>query len=176
MQLTYLTILCLAITPFVTVAQYDPQALEKAVETIDTYKAKDKKFELYFEDAYGYVVFPKIGKGAYGIGGAFGSGIVYEQGSDIGKAKFIQVSIGFQLGGQAYSMVVFFETKEAFEQFKEGQFEFAAQASAVAIEEGASAHLSYKDGVAIFSMTKGGLMYEAALGGQKMTFKPYKNK
>ena len=92
----------------------------------------------------------------------------------IGKAKITQLTIGFQFGGQAYSQIIFFETQDDLQRFKESKFEFAAQASAVALEQGAAANLSYLDGVAVFTMTKAGLMYEAALGGQELKFKPYR--
>ena len=124
-----------------------------------------------FSSSYGYVIFPNVGKGAIGIGGAAGNGAVYEQGSLIGMAKMTQASIGFQWGGQAYREIIFFETKSDLERFKQNKFEFSAQASAVAVTAGAAANVKYKDGVMIFSQTKGGLMYEASVGGQKFNFK-----
>lgn len=123
-----------------------------------------------FANAYGYVIFPNVGKGAIGIGGAAGNGIVYENGQVIGKAQMKQVSIGFQWGGQAYREVIFFENKNALDRFKEDKFEFSAQASAVAATKGASANVKYTDGVMIFTQQKGGLMYEASVGGQKFDF------
>ncbi len=152
---------------------FNPRALEDAEETKALFIEKDSKFQDYFEEAYGYVIFPAIGKGASGIGGAFGNGTVFEQGEAIGKAKLTQITIGFQFGGQSYRQVIFFETKDDLERFKENRFEFAAQASAVAIEEGAAANFEYADGVAVFTIVKAGLMYEASLGGQKLKFKPF---
>lgn len=174
MKIQLIVFLILTSTPFFLAAQYNPKALEKAEETIAAFKEKNAKFDTYFADAYGYAVFPSVGKGASGIGGAYGTGTAFEQGTPIGKAKITQLTIGFQFGGQAYSQVIFFETQEDLQRFKESKFEFAAQASAVAIEEGAAANLAYRDGVAVFTMTKAGLMYEAALGGQELKFKPYK--
>ena len=125
-----------------------------------------------FEKSYAYAIFPNVGKGAIGIGGAAGNGIVFEQGKAIGKAKMTQITVGFQWGGQAYREVIFFETKDALERFKQDKLEFSAQASAVAVTAGASANVKYADGVMIFTQEKGGLMYEASVGGQKFKFSP----
>ncbi len=124
-----------------------------------------------FNNAYGYVIFPNVGKGGMGIGGASGNGAAYRNGQVIGMAKMTQVTIGFQWGGQAYREVIFFENKEALDRFKENKIELSAQASAVAVTAGASANAKYHDGVMIFTQTKGGLMYEASVGGQKLKFR-----
>lgn len=147
----------------------------------------------YFNKAYGYAMFPTIGEGAFGIGAAHGDGQVYRGGKVTGYTSMTQISIGFQLGGQAYSQIVFFEDKRAYDNFTRGNFEFDASASAVAITAGAQASAGttgttagastgsasgkqavtgYYNGVSIFVHTKGGLMYEAAVGGQKFSFKP----
>ena len=131
---------------------------------------KDGLLKGFFETAYGYVIFPNVGKGGLGVGGAAGNGAVYEQNSLAGMAKLSQLSIGFQAGGQAYSEVIFFETKAELDKFKASKFEFSAQASAVAVTAGASANAKYTDGVMVFTMAKGGLMYEASIGGQKFKF------
>ena len=123
-----------------------------------------------FQSATGYVIFPNVGKGAVGIGGASGNGIVYERGVMIGKAKMSQVSVGFQLGGQAYRELIFFENQESIDRFKKNKVEFSAQASAVAATAGASANAKYHEGVMIYTQQKGGLMYEASVGGQKFKF------
>jgi len=123
-----------------------------------------------FSKSYGYVIFPNVGKGGIGIGGAAGNGIVFQGGSPVGKAKMKQVSIGFQFGGQAYREVIFFETKSDLDRFKSDNFEFSAQASAVAATAGASANVKYANGVMIFTQQKGGLMYEASIGGQKFDY------
>lgn len=123
-----------------------------------------------FTNAYGYVIFPNVGKGGIGIGGAAGNGIVYERGRIIGKAKLTQINFGFQFGGQAYREVIFFETKADLDRFRENKIEFSAQASAVAVTAGVSANVKYKEGVMIFTQQKGGLMYEASIGGQKFSF------
>ena len=146
----------------------------------------------YFAKAYGYAIFPTIGKGGIGIGGAHGSGRVYERGKYVGDTSMTQITVGLQLGGQAFSQVIFFEDDRAFKEFTSGNFEFSAQASAVAITAGASASTSttgntagasggkndattsgnYHKGMAVFTIAKGGLMYEAAIGGQKFSYKP----
>jgi lipid-binding SYLF domain-containing protein len=177
MKTQFIYCLAMVLAPFFLTAQsagYDPQDLDKAGETMLAFMEKDPKFETYFEDAYAYIVFPSIGKGGYVIGGARGSGTVYEAATPIGKASLTQVTLGFQFGGQAYSQVIFFETEADFERFTQNKLEFAAEASAVAIKAGAGASLNYRDGVAVFTKSKAGFMYQAALGGQKLKFKPYK--
>ena len=176
MKTHFILALAFAITPFLTQAQlagYDPNALDKADSTKVKFIDKNEKFQTYFEEAYGYIIFPSVGKGGSVIGGARGIGTVYEAGQPIGKASLTQVTLGFQFGGQAYSQVVFFETQEDMERFKGNKLVFAAEASAVAIKSGAGASLNYHDGVAVFTRTKAGFMYQAALGGQKLKFKPY---
>ena len=150
--------------------KYDPKKTDK---TIAEFKKQDPEIKKYFDSAHGYVVFPSIGKGAFGVGGAAGKGVVYENGTPMGGTNMTQVTVGFQLGGQKYSEVIFFENEESFERFIENDFEFAAQASAVALSSGASANASYKGGVLVFTMAKGGLMYEASVGGQKFKFVPF---
>jgi len=145
----------------------------------------------FFANSYGYAVFPTIGKGGMGIGGAYGKGRVYTGGKYVGDTSMTQVTVGLQLGGQAYSQMIFFEDKRAFDEFTGGNFEFGAQASAVAITAGASAGAStagssvgasggkndattvgkYQKGMAVFTVAKGGLMYEASIGGQKFSYK-----
>ena len=123
-----------------------------------------------FSTSYGYVIFPNVGKGGMGIGGAAGSGIVYEKGVLVGKARLTQLSVGAQLGGQVYKEVIFFESKSDLDRFKENNFEFAAQVSAVAATAGVSANVNYKEGVMVFTQQRGGLMYEATVSGQKFSF------
>jgi lipid-binding SYLF domain-containing protein len=147
-------------------------AQEDVPPVIAKFKAKDPGMAKIFADAVGYVVFPTVGKGGIGLGGARGKGWVYEGGKIIGKSTLTQVSFGFQFGGQAYSEIVFFQTTQALENFKLGHLKFDAQASAVALTARASADLAYRNGVAIVTMSKGGLMYEASVGGQKFSFKP----
>ena len=142
-------------------------ALRKMIKT--TPKLKD-----YYIEAYGYVVFPRVTKAGIGIGGAAGKGVVFRNHQVVGSAKLIQASVGIQLGGQQYSEVIFFKNERAFEHFTNGNLKFDAQASAVALTKGASIDVAYKGGVAVFTKTKGGLMYEASIGGQHFKFKSIK--
>jgi lipid-binding SYLF domain-containing protein len=112
------------------------------------------------------------GKGAIGVGGAYGRGEVWEGGKLVGYSTLTQASIGLALGGQSYTELIFFENKAALDRFKSGGFAFAAQASAVALKSGVSANAKYSDGVAVFTMGQTGLMYEASVGGQKFSFQP----
>jgi len=145
----------------------------------------------YLKTCYGYAVFPTVGKGGLGIGGAHGKGRVYQQGKYIGDTSVTQLSIGFQAGGQAFSQMIFFKDKRALDDFTSGNFEFGADASAIAITAAASAGAGttgaaagastgkkdattageYHNGMAIFTIAKGGLMYQASVGGQKFTYK-----
>ena len=149
------------------------QDVEKAIAE---FKKADSGIAKVFATAHGYAIFPSVGKGAIGIGGAHGNGHVYEQGRLIGHTTLTQVTVGFQFGGQAYREVIFFKDKTALDDFTRGNFEFSAQATAVAITAGASADLAYNGGVAIVTMAKGGLMYEASVGGQKFSYKPVTSK
>ena len=146
----------------------------------------------FFNKAYGYAVFPSIGKGGIGIGAAHGDGTVFVGGKAVGKSSMTQLSVGLQLGGQVFSQIIFFEDKRAFDEFTSGNFEFGAEATAVAITAAASASTStegntatasggknnadtagaYHKGYAVFTVAKGGLMYAATLGGQKYSYKP----
>jgi lipid-binding SYLF domain-containing protein len=145
-----------------------------AAEAVATFKQKDPGLKRFFENAYGYAVFSSVGKGGFGIGGAHGKGLLFEQGAPVGRSTLSQVTIGLQMGGQVYSEIIFFKDKTALDDFKRGNYEVGAQASAVAATVGASADASYNGGVAIFTIAKGGLMYEASVGGQKFSYKPYK--
>ena len=127
----------------------------------------------HLKKARGFAVFPNVGKGGIGIGGARGKGEVFEKGHVIGSTTLTQVSIGFQLGGQAFSQIIFFKDKKSLDRFTEGNFEFGASASAALISEGAIASADYSDGVAVLTFSKGGLMYEASIGGQKFSYEEY---
>jgi lipid-binding SYLF domain-containing protein len=150
--------------------KYDP---EEARETIEKFKKEDPEIARFFESSIGYAVFPSIGKGAFGVGGAGGKGVVFKKGDPVGGSNMTQITVGLQLGGQAYSEVIFFEDEETFSNFINNKFQFAAQTSAVALKSGASADAKYAEGVLVFTMTKGGLMYEASIGGQKFKFIPF---
>lgn len=164
---------------------------DKYAETIGLFRKAGESGK-FFAKSYGYAVFPTVGKGGVGIGGAFGKGRVYRGGAWVGDVSLTQVSVGFQLGGQAYSEIVFFENETTWKDFTSGNFEFGADIGAVAITAGANASLSsagggsagasgtkkeaatagaYHHGVAVFTIAKGGLMYQAAVAGQKFSYK-----
>ena len=138
--------------------------------TIARFKQNDPGLKGWIRDAYGYAVFPTVGKGGIGIGGAYGRGQVYEQGTLIGYTTLTQASIGFQLGGQSFSEVIFFRDESALRRFTGGEFELSAQMSAVAATAGAATSTNYRGGVAVFIRAEGGLMYEATVGGQKFNY------
>jgi len=160
-------------------------------DTINLFK-KSPAVGSFFKEAYGYAVFPTVGKGGIGIGGAFGKGQVYRGGRVTGSVSLFKATIGLQLGGQVFSEMIFFKDKRAYNDFTSGNFEFDATASAVAItagvqakagtegttasvstgpESGTQAKARYRKGMAVFVQAKGGLMFEAAIGGQKFSFR-----
>ena len=148
----------------------------------------------FFGNSYGYALFPTVGKAGLVIGGAHGDGKVYVGGRNVGTTTLTKLSVGFQAGAQAYSQIIFFQNKKAFDTFTTNEFEFAANASAVLITAGATAEAGttgasasasatkkdaatvgqYQNGVAVFNIVKGGAMYEASLAGQRYTYKPVK--
>jgi lipid-binding SYLF domain-containing protein len=132
-------------------------------------KKSDPSIEKFFTESAGYAVFPNVGKGGIGIGGAHGKGLVIVSDNAVGKTSLSQITIGLQLGGQVYAEFIFFKDETALGNFQRGNFELNAQASAVAVTAGASADADYNKGVAIFTNVGGGLMFEASVGGQ--TFK-----
>jgi len=167
-------------------------AEEDYLSTIDKFKSS-AQVKPFFENAYGYAVFPLIGKGGLGVGGAYGQGQVYREGKVTGKTRLVKLSFGFQAGGQGFCEIIFFKDQRAYDEFTSGDFAFDATASAVAITAGAQATtgttggsagmsagpksgaqvgLGYTKGMAVFTQAIGGLMYEAAIGGQKFSFEP----
>ena len=151
----------------------DKEIIKEGKDAKKGFLSTDKGMDKFFNSSYGYVIFPNVGKGGLGVGGASGNGAVYRQGKLVGMAKLSQLSIGFQAGGQSFREIVFFEDQDGFERFAENKIEFAAQVSAVAAAAGVSADAKYVEGVAVFTMAKGGLMYQASVGGQKFKFEPF---
>jgi lipid-binding SYLF domain-containing protein len=145
---------------------------QESAAAIESFKAKDPGLQRFFDSAAGYAVFPNVGKGGAGVGGAYGKGVLYERGVPVGYCDLKQATIGLQLGGQAYSELIFFQNADALQQFKSGNFAFSAQASAVAATAGAATTADYDSGVLVFTLPKGGLMYEASIGGQKFDYDP----
>ncbi|WP_439105464.1 YSC84-related protein [Congregibacter sp.] len=157
----------------VSAMAWDPREVSKlegkSAEAKGELLADDPSMQVFFDTAAAYVVIPTVGKAGFGIGGARGKGLLYEGGEPTAIVTLTQLTIGFQWGGQAYSEFLFFEDEGALEDFKRGNYELGAQASAVAVTVGASADANYSKGVAIFTRAKGGLMYEASVGGQKFS-------
>ncbi len=147
------------------------ESLEAAERTVELFRS-EPALHRYFQEAYGYAVFPTVGKAALFLGGAYGTGKVYEQGILIGSATISKASVGFQVGGEAYSEIIFFRNPRALERFKSGHLAFHAEASAAAATVGAKLEASWEGGVAIFTRSKGGLMASAAVGGQTFGFEP----
>ena len=141
-----------------------------AAQAILSAKEKDPSLTKWFDEAYAYAVFPRVGKGGIGIGGAHGKGIVIRGDTTVADTSLSQLTAGFQLGGQVYAQFIMFKDATAFGHFSRGNFEMGAQVSAVAITLGASADANYDGGVAVFTIAEGGLMYEATVGGQKFKF------
>jgi lipid-binding SYLF domain-containing protein len=181
----------LGIVPVLLLAAGFAHAAASYSDTIQLFKNAGAS-AAFFNNSYGYAVFPTIGEGAIGIGGAGGKGRVYAHGRVVGQTTMSQISIGFQAGGKAFSQIIFFQDKRAFDEFTSGNFEFSAGASAVAITAGASARTgtdgtsagasggekdaktdgSYQKGMAVFTIAKGGLMFAVAVAGQKFSYTP----
>ena len=133
----------------------------------------DEGLKGIMEKAKGYVIFPSVAKGGLGVGAAAGTGQLLEKGKAMGEAKLRQVSIGLQAGGQAYIELICFEDQTSLDNFKKGNFEFSAQVSAVAVTAGVSKNAKYENGIMVLTLAKGGLMYEASVGGQKFKYEDY---
>jgi len=142
-------------------------------EAILAFKATDPSLQVFFDRAAGYAVFPSVGKGGFGLGGARGKGKVYQGGAVVGDTTMTQFTIGFQAGGQRFRQIIFFRDQAALDLFKSGKFAMSAQATAIAAAANAGATAAYNDGVAIFTMGITGLMFEASVGGQKFSFVPH---
>jgi len=173
---TPILVLAMLFTSGILLAQKDSKdtkLIDDSRTAKDAFIKADGLMQNLFDKSYGYVIFPNVGKGAIGVGGAAGNGIVYKGGEVVGKASMKQVTVGFQWGGQAYREVIFFENQETLDRFKDNKVEFSAQASAVAATKGASGNVKYANGVMIFTQEKGGLMYEASVGGQKFKYTPF---
>ena len=178
--------LLFAVLLFASASAWAAPSTKTCLDTLDRFR-KLEETNSFLSQAVGYAVLPTIGKGGIVIGGAYGEGCVFKGGARTGAVKMGQATIGFQFGGQAYSQLVVFKTQDAYDSFTSGSFEFGADASAVALTYGAQAGAGTKGasasagetsggaqwyrGMAVFTLAKGGLMYEAAIGGQKYEFK-----
>ena len=186
-------LICICLVVSGVASPVDTAFADSYADTVSLFKHAGSSAR-FFSSSYGYAVFPTIGKAGFFVGMARGKGRVYEQGRFVGRTTMTQVSLGFQLGGQAYSEIIFFETRHDLARFESGKYAFGAQVSAVAITAGASASATtagtgasasggkkdartfgrYQDGIAVFTIAKGGLMYEAAVAGQKFSYEAQK--
>lgn len=151
----------------------DKKIMNDATKAKKTLLKAQSGLQSLFNDSAGYVIFPNVGKGGFVVGGASGNGAVYENGEVIGVAGLKKLNIGLQAGGQAIIEVIFFEDDTALSEFKQGNFSFAAEVSAVALKSGIGLNAKYRDGVAVFVLPKAGLMADASVGGQKFSFQSF---
>ena len=154
-------------------SEKDQKIIADADDAVATLLKIDPDMRDYFNKSAGAAVFPNVGKGGFILGGASGNGVLYEYGKKVGMCSLKKVSVGLQAGGEALIQVIFFETEADVEKFKEGDYEFDAGISATALTAGASVDMEYTDGVAVFTHTKGGLMGDISVGGQKFEYKPF---
>jgi lipid-binding SYLF domain-containing protein len=167
----------LALTLAFTGCQTAPQTEEgkadirtQSANALAKAEANDPSLAAVLNSAKAYAVFPYVGKGGFVAGGAYGKGCLYENGMFTGYTDMTQASIGLQAGVQAYTEIVVFNTQDALSSFKAGHLQFDAQATAVAIKSGSGANAKFRNGVAVFTMDEGGLMFEASIGGQRFTY------
>ena len=170
---TKITMISILLVVFSMTGLSQDNDVDEARKAITEFKETNSDINELFNSAYGYAIFPGIGKGGLGVGGAAGKGTIFKGGAPVADCKMSQVTIGFQAGGQKYAEVIFFENVEAYERFVGNKFEFAAQVSAVALKSGVSLDAEYADGMLVFTMAIGGLMYEASIGGQKFKTEMY---
>ena len=170
---TKITMISIFLVVFSMTGLSQDNDVDEARKAITEFKKTNSDINEFFNSAYGYAIFPGIGKGGLGVGGAAGKGTIFKGGAPVADCKMSQVTIGFQAGGQKYAEVIFFENVEAYERFVGNKFEFAAQVSAVALKSGVSLDAEYTDGMLVFTMAIGGLMYEASIGGQKFKTEMY---
>lgn len=146
---------------------------QEANSALSLARASHADFDTIIRSAPGYAVFPNVGKGGAVVGGAYGRGIVYKNGTQIGYTDLSQATIGFQLGGQSYTEILVFESTSVLDKFLQGNYEFSSQATAVALQSGEGTNAKFKDGIAVFTMDEAGLMFEAGVGGQKFSYQAF---
>lgn len=177
MKRIFLSIFFIGLITTISNAQvggWNPDLVVEARKTLEEMINENPKLKSFHKQSFGYAVFPKVIKAGLGVGGAIGNGIVFMNDNVTGKVKLKQASLGIQAGGQQYSEIIFFENKKAFEHFTNNNLKFDAQASAVALKKGVSIDVAYHNGVAVFTRAKGGIMYEASVGGQHFKYKTKK--
>lgn len=173
---TLVLMMCISVNSMAQDSESAIELIKKAEAAKEKILAEDPGLSAFFSEAYGYVVLPVIGKGGLLVGGAYGKGILYEQGEPAGMTEMTQVSIGAQIGGLSYSEVIFFKTEEEFRVFTTGRFEVAVQITVVAVTAGVSRTMAYSDGVAIITLPKGGVMADVSAGGQKFSYDAFHGK
>jgi lipid-binding SYLF domain-containing protein len=164
--------LSLAMGPTATIVMAEDDTQGESKEAVANFLKTDPTLQKFVDESSGYAIFPSVGKGGLVVGGARGKGLLYEKGAVTGQATMTQASFGAQAGGQSFAEIIFFETPTALNDFKTGKFEMSADLSAVAAAQGAAKSAKYKDGVAVFTLPKKGLMVQASIGGQKFKFEP----
>jgi lipid-binding SYLF domain-containing protein len=169
-------VVCVALLAACATAPSTEEKKDDLAREAETALSKAQRNEPQLEElcrqSVAYAVFPKVGKGAAGVGGAYGKGVLFEDHRIAGYCDLTQASVGLQLGGQTYTEILCFESRDALQRFKADEFALDAQATAVALDAGAGRNLDYKDGVAVVTTDEAGLMAEASIGGQKFTYEP----
>jgi lipid-binding SYLF domain-containing protein len=171
-RLSSLIVILVLVGAFATTADEEKSMGQQVKDSIQLFKKDSTNVAKLFDTSYAYAVLPSVGKGGAGIGGAHGEGQVFEKGKLIGTCEMTQFTIGLELGGQKFDEVIFFESKDALDPFRGGEWGMSAGVNAVAAASSASADAKYKNGVMVFTISKGGLMVEASVGGQKFKFTP----
>jgi len=155
-------------------AGWDPADQDRAESAVNYFRKNAPVLHRFFEKAYGYAVFPDVFKGGFMIvGGGHGNGYVYEQNNLVGHSSITQVNVGPQLGGQAFSEIIFFKDKRELDNFKNGNYELNAQVAGIVVTAGMATNIDFAHGVAVFVLPKAGVMAEATVGGQKFSYRSY---
>jgi lipid-binding SYLF domain-containing protein len=162
----------LAAGPTAMNAKAEDDLQGESKEAVANFLKTDPSLQKFVDGSSGYAIFPSVGKGGLVVGGARGKGLLYEKGAITGQTTMTQASFGAQAGGQSFAEIIFFQTPAALGDFKTGKFEMSADVSAVAAAQGAAKSADYKNGVAVFTLPKKGLMVQASIGGQKFKFEP----
>lgn len=171
-RLIFATVLCMSMTVFAQKTEKDKKIISDSEAAKKEFIVTNAALESQFNNATAYVIFPNVGKGAVVVGAASGNGAVYKDGKLVGMASMKQLDVGAQIGGEAYSEVIFFNTEEAFKKLKNNELELTSQIAAVAVEEGKSLNTKFTDGLAVYVLPKAGLMAEVSVGGQKFEYRP----
>lgn len=170
-KIVLMTMLFISIGLFAQ-SKKDNKVIAAADQVKSTLIQKDAGIQKFIDNSKGYVIFPKVGKGGFIVGAASGNGVVYQNGQRIGMADVKKLDIGLQAGGKTFSEIIFFQDDTSFNRFKDDDFEFTGNVSAVMLKSGASADVQYREGVAVFVMPIAGLMVDVSVGGQKFEYKP----